>query len=137
MLPNGDGCYSVAAMCGEQVVGFSALAPARWTPPLEKYGDVLIHSIEVAESFRRRGIGRQLITMLVDWARSSGYRQIRAWSSYESPEALNMWYAMGYAMCPAYEPFYENGQVAYEDGKAKGLNPGYYYAKVLNLMPTR
>jgi len=125
MLPKRDGCYSVAAMCGEQVVGFTAVAPARWNPPLEQYGDAFIHSIEVDESFRRRGIGRRLITMLEDWARESGYRQIRAWSSYESPEALHMWYIMDYAMCPAVEPIYENG-------KLNGLNPGYYYAKMLN-----
>jgi len=130
MLPNRDGCYRVAAMCGERVVGFAAAAPARWKPPLEQYGDVFIHSIEVDEFFRKRGIGRRLIIFLEDWARNNGYRQIRAWSSYESPEALYMWYAMGYAMCPAVEPIYENGKI-------KGLNPGYYYAKILNLTPIK
>jgi hypothetical protein len=25
-------------MCGEQVIGFTAVAPARWKPPLEQYG---------------------------------------------------------------------------------------------------
>jgi len=125
MLPKRDGCYCVAAMCGEQIVGFSAVSPARWTPPLEQYGDAFINSIEVAEIFRRRGIGRRLITILENFARENGYRQIRAWSSYASPEALHMWYSMNYAMCPAVEPIYENGQI-------KGLNPGYYYAKILN-----
>jgi len=38
MLPNRDGCYRIAAMCGEQVIGFTAVAPARWKPPLEQYG---------------------------------------------------------------------------------------------------
>lgn len=130
MLPKRDGCYRVAAMYNEQVVGFAAVSPAQWTPPLEQYGDAFINSIEVEESFRRQGIGRKLITMLEDWVRDGGYRQIRAWSSYESPEALYMWYAMGYAMCPATEPIYENGQL-------KELNPGYYYAKILNLSPTK
>jgi len=130
MLPKQKGSYCVAAMYGERVVGFAAVAPANWTPPLEQYGDAFIQSIEVDESFRRRGIGRRLISMIEDWSRSKGYRQIRAWSSYESPEALNMWYAMDYAMCPAVEPIYENGKV-------KGLNPGYYYAKILNLKPTK
>lgn len=125
MLPKRNGSYRIAAMCGEQVVGFAAIAPVKWTPPLEQYGDAFIHSIEVEESFRRRGIGRRLVTMLEDWARNNGYRQIRAWSSYKSPEALHMWYAMGYAMCPAVEPIYDNGRL-------NGLNPGYYYAKILN-----
>jgi len=125
MLPNRDGCYRIAAMCGGQAVGFAAFAPARWTAPLGRYGDAFIHSIEVAEPFRRRGIGRQLITMLEERAREYGHRQIRAWSSCESPEALHMWYAMGYAMCPASEPIYKHGKI-------KGLNPGYYYAKILN-----
>ena len=49
-------------MRGEQVVGFAAVAPARWTPPLEQYNDAFIHSIEVDESFRRRGIGWRLVT---------------------------------------------------------------------------
>jgi len=130
MLPKRDDCYRVAAMCAEQAVGFAAASPAQWPPPLAQYSDVFIHSIEVAEPFRRHGIGRKLITSLEDWARVNGYRQIRAWSSYESPEALHMWYTMGYAMCPATEPIYENGQI-------KGLNPGYYYAKILNLTPTK
>jgi len=130
MLPKRDGCYRVAAISNEQIVGFAAVSPAQWTPPLEQYSDAFIHSIEVAESFRRHGIGRRLISMLENWVYDKGYRQIRAWSSYQSPEALHMWYAMGYAMCPATEPIYENGQI-------KGLNPGYYYAKILSLTPTK
>ena len=130
MLPDRDDCYRVAAMCEEQVIGFTAAAPVAWTSPLEQYCDIFIHSIEVDESFRRRGIGRRLITMLENWTQNSGYRQIRAWSSYESPEALHMWYAMGYAMCPAVQPIYENGKVS-------RLNPGYYYAKILNLKPSK
>lgn len=129
MLPKREGCYCIAAMCGGQVAGFAAFAPARWTPPLEQYGDAFIHSIEVAEPFRRRGIGRQLITLLEERARACGHRQIRAWSSYDKPEALHMWYAMGYAMCPVSEPIYKHGKI-------KGLIPGYYYAKILNPAPT-
>jgi len=126
-LVRGDGCYMVAALCGEIVAGFAAIHPARWIAPLEEHKDAFIEDIEVDEHFRRQGIGSHLVLMLEKWAKDFGYRQIRAWSSEDKYEALQMWYSSDYCMCPSamlgqsIKPGFENKQIV-----------GYYYAKMLN-----
>jgi ribosomal protein S18 acetylase RimI-like enzyme len=83
--------------------------------------------IEVDESYRRQAIGKQIIKILEKKAREYGYKQIRAWSSEDKVEALNMWYSLNYCMCPAamlgqsIKPGFENQKII-----------GYYYAKILN-----
>ena len=42
-----------------------------------------------------------LIAMPEEWASDFGYRQIRAWSSQDKQEAIPMWNALDYCMCPA------------------------------------
>ena len=124
-LQRGNGCCLLAAMDGDTVTGFAAIHPARWTPPLEQYEDAFIEVIEVAEDYRRKGIGSRLVTLLEQRAKDLGYYQIRAWSSEDKTEALKMWRKLRYGMCPAVElgsikPGFENAVIR-----------GYYYAKVL------
>jgi len=42
-----------------------------------------------------------MISRTEKWAKEYGYRQIRAWSSQDKIEAIPMWYALDYCMCPA------------------------------------
>ena len=125
-IPKYDRCYNIVAIFENEPVGCATLGPQKWTPPLDMYEDVFIHWIIVDEPFRRKGIGRQLICMLEKWAKENGFRQIRAWSDEQSIEALHMWYALDYAMCPAVEPIYNS------EGKLEMLINGYRYAKILN-----
>jgi GNAT superfamily N-acetyltransferase len=125
LLLNED-CCAVAAFCGDEIVGFAGVNKAELTAPLNGRFDAFINCIEVNGEFRRRGIGRRLVTTLEEWARTHGYRQIRAWSSEDKVAALNMWYEMGYGMCPATET-YIDGQT----GKVRDVVRGYFYAKVL------
>ena len=126
-LVRGDGCYLIAALDGEMVAGFAALHPGQWIVPLEQHSDGFIEVIEVAKAYRRQGIGSTLVKMLEEYAASYGYYQIRAWSSDDKVEALNMWRKLNYCMCPAAMlgesvcEGYENKQIV-----------GYYYAKLLN-----
>jgi GNAT superfamily N-acetyltransferase len=120
-----EACFNIAAMAGDEVVGVATCSARRWTPPLDMYGDAFIEWIDVDEAYRRRGIGRMLVTMLENWARDNGYRQLRAWSNNGAVAALHMWYAMGYAMCPAVEPIFDT------EGKFKEVVQGYKYAKML------
>lgn len=89
-LVRGEGCYLIAAVDIETVVGFAALRPSRWIAPLEQYFDGFIEVIEVAEAYRRQGIGSTLVKFLEDYARTYSYYQIRAWSSDDKVEAMNM-----------------------------------------------
>lgn len=128
-IQRGEGCFTITAMDGENVVGCAAVHPAQLIPPLELYYDAFIELIEVDEDYRRRGIGSHMIRALEEKAREYGYKQIRAWSSEDKVEALKMWYSLDYCMCPAamlgssIAPGYENKQII-----------GYYYAKMLNPM---
>ena len=125
-IPHGEGCITVAAFIEDEAAGFATVRPGQWIPPLEQYQDAFIEAIEVKEAYRRQGIGRQMIQILEEKSRKIGYRQIRAWSSDDKVEALNMWYDLGYCMCPAAmlgvsrKPGFEHQQIV-----------GYYYAKLL------
>ena len=94
---------------------------------MDLYWDGFIEVIEVAEAYRRQGIGSNLVKFLEEYAASYGYYQIRAWSSEDKTEALNMWRKLNYCMCPAamlgqnVKKGFENQQIV-----------GYYYAKLLN-----
>jgi GNAT superfamily N-acetyltransferase len=125
-IPKYEGCYNIAAIIGDEVVGCATLGPQKWTPPLDNYCDVFIHWINVDKQFQRKGIGRHLVNMLESWAKENGYRQIRAWSNEQAVEALHMWYALNYAMCPAVEVIYNS------EGQIDMIVKGYRYAKILN-----
>lgn len=114
-----EGSYAVAALLDEEVVGFAGINQAELEPPLNGCYDAFINIIEVDERFRRQGIGRHMITMIENWAKAYGYRQIRAWSSEDKVSAIHMWYALNYAMCPSREIH-------------DVVINGYVYAKLLN-----
>lgn len=128
-LSKGEGCYRVAAvdMDNGVVAGFAALHPAQWIAPLEQYFDGFIEVIEVAEKYRRQGIGKTLVGLLEKYAAAYGYYQIRAWSSSDKVEALHMWRKLHYCMCPAAML----GQSVREDDTPQQII-GYYCAKLLN-----
>lgn len=122
----GENCCLIAALDGGNIAGFAALHPAKWIPPLDDKEDAFIEVIEVAKAYRRQGIGSHLVKLMEDYAASKGFRQIRSWSSEDKVEALNMWYKLGFCMCPAAQlgPSvklgFENQQIV-----------GYYYGKLL------
>jgi len=112
----GDDCYAVVALSGDDIAGFAGINKAELAAPLNGCFDAFINIVEVDDNFQRQGIGRHMISMIEDWAKSHGYKQIRAWSSEDKVAAIRMWYALNYGMCPAVD---------------HGIK-GYVYAKVLN-----
>lgn len=124
-LRYGEGYFTAAALDGETVAGFIAVHPQSWIPPLERVSDAFIEVIEVAENYRRMGVATQLVQMMENSAREYGYRQIRAWSSDDKVEALNMWLKLGYCMCAA-------AMLGESVKPAQAQIPGYYCAKLLS-----
>lgn len=100
-LHYGEGCYSLAAMVDGVPVGFISTYPARLPKPLDMHYDAYIDDLEVDKNYRRMGIASTLLSKTEEWARAYGYRQIRSWSSDDKAEAIPMWYALGYGVCPA------------------------------------
>ena len=66
------------------------------------------------------------IIMAEEWAKAYGYRQIRAWSSDDKTEAIPMWYALGYGVCPAIM----RGESVIKEFAGKPIY-GFYVSKVL------
>lgn len=125
-LHYGDGCYSLAALFGGKPIGFISAYPLRLPEPLQAHCDAYIDDIEVHEDFRRQGVARKLLSMTEQWAKAYGYRQIRAWSSDDKTEAIPMWYALGYGVCPAVM----RGECVVEEFAGKPIY-GFYAVKTL------
>ena len=125
-LHYGDGCYSLAAVCDGKPIGFVSVYPAQLPPPLQMHWDAYIDVLDVHRDFRRRGIARALLHKTEQWAKAYGYRQIRSWSSDDKSEAIPMWYALGYGVCPAMM----RGVSVKKEFIGKPIN-GFYVSKVL------
>lgn len=97
----GEGCLSLAAYDNDVPVGIISAYPLVYPRPLENLEDAYIDVLDVNEKYRKQGIARGLITLTEKWAKEYGYSQIRAWSSEDKKEAIPMWYALDYCMCPA------------------------------------
>lgn len=96
-----EGSYSIAALYEDKPVGFISTYPLNLPEPLQQYSDAYIDVIEVHENFRRQGIAKKLLSMTEEWAKDYGYPQVRSWSSDDKAEAIPMWFALGYGVCPA------------------------------------
>jgi len=125
-LHYGEGCYSVAALCQGKPVGFISTCSLNLPSPLQQCSEAYIDVLEVHENFRRQGIASQLVLMTEAWAKEYGYRQIRSWSSDDKLEAISMWYALGYGMCPAIM----RGMSVKKEFDGKPIY-GFYVSKVL------
>lgn len=96
----GDG-FTLIALAGEEPVGLIAIAWRELPPPLPHTVEAYIDIIEVRPTFRRRGIATRLVEMVAARARSQGAYQLRAWSSDDKTEAIPLWRALGFGLCPA------------------------------------
>jgi ribosomal protein S18 acetylase RimI-like enzyme len=111
--------FSIVAFHGEVLVGLISTHWRELPLPLNGDFDAYIDILEVHRSFRRQGIAKRLIEMSMERAKQKGLRQIRAWSSEDKIEAIHLWKALGFGLCPA--TAHPKGQ------KVKG----YFVAKIL------
>ena len=110
--------FALVAHRRRQLIGCVSVVWRHLPPPLPDTQEAFIDFIEVHREQRRRGIARRLVQMAEARARDHGVCQIRAWSSEGKHEAIAMWQALGFSLCPA-------------DPKDEG-SPGYYVAKRLD-----
>lgn len=95
-----DGC-SILALCNGNPVG---LISVYWRPlpsPLVDLHEGYIDIIEVLAEYRRRKIATRMIDLVTERAHERGVYQLRAWSSEDKVEAIPMWKALGFGLCPA------------------------------------
>ena len=68
----------------------------------ERAGEIVIHYLAVDPAFRRKGIGRALVTRFEDAGRDAGARRVTAACRPDDRAVLAFFAALGYA--PATEP---------------------------------
>lgn len=103
-----DDGFSIVATSGKSPVGLIAVVWRDLPPPLPATVEAFIDIIEVRPAFRRRGVATQLVQEAMARARERGAYQLRAWSSADKTEAIPMWRALGFGLCPA--TVYPRGQ---------------------------
>lgn len=92
--------FSIVPMHADEPVGLISVYWRRLPPPLPPTVEGYIDIIEVIEGYRRKGIATELIRRSVERAREEGAYQLRAWSSGDKVEAIPMWKALGFGLCP-------------------------------------
>ncbi|MCL2532147.1 MAG: GNAT family N-acetyltransferase [Oscillospiraceae bacterium] len=95
-----DSC-SIAALHEGKPVGFISICTKTFAAPLSHVQDAYIDILEIDEQYRRQGIAAALVAQTETWAAQQGFAQIRSWSSDNKVEAISMWHALGYGLCPA------------------------------------
>ena len=93
--------FSVVALAGGNPVGLISVYWRPLPPPLLETCEGYIDIIEVRPGFRRRGIARRLVEIAIERAKAHDAYQLRAWSSDDKMEAIPMWKALGFGLCPA------------------------------------
>lgn len=111
--------YSILALQGNNLIGLISVYWKSLPPPLPDTWEGYIDILEVHKDFRRRGIATRLIDMALDRAKDKGAYQVRSWSSLDKKEAIPMWKALGFGLCPA--STYPKGQEV----------KGYFVTKLL------
>jgi GNAT superfamily N-acetyltransferase len=116
-LENG---FSLLAMYDHEIVGLISVYWKVLPRPLPETCEAYIDILEVRKDLRRRGIATRLIEMSMERANRKGLYQMRAWSSLDKTEAIPMWKALGFGLCPA--TTFPKGQEV----------KGYFVTKLLN-----
>ena len=113
--------FSIVALDDNLIVGLISAYRKNLPPPLFESFDWYIDILEVHKDHRRKGIATQLINMACARAKAEGVHQIRSWSSEDKIEAIPMWKALGFGLCPA---------VTHPQREGKEVK-GYFVVKVL------
>lgn len=111
--------FSIVALENDTLVGLISVCWKKLPPPLPDTFDGYVDILEVHEEHRKKGIARQLIGIVCERAKRKGAYQLRAWSSEDKIEAIPMWKALGFGLCPA---------VTHPQGREVA---GYFVTKVL------
>lgn len=98
-MQTGDG-FTLAALDGEKLAGVISVEWCDLPPPLPPMREGYVNIIEVVEKYRRKGIALRLVELALAKAKTEGAAQLRAWSTNEKVEAIAMWKALGFSLCP-------------------------------------
>lgn len=113
--------YSLVIVKEEQIIGFISTYINELPDPLLGDKEAYINVIEIHTDYRNKGFATKLVQMTEAHFKSEGIKQIRAWSSEDKYEAINLWKKLRYGLSPA-TIFIEKSEVVVK---------GYYVVKKL------
>jgi len=99
--------FSIVAVADHKIVALIGVYWSELPRPLEGTREAYINIIEVLPEFRNMGIATELVQRSVELAREGGAYQLRAWSSDDKIQALPLWRKLGFALCPADNPWHQ------------------------------
>ncbi len=85
-----DEGYSLGAYEDDRLVGLAVIEPRWWNRTF------FIWEFHVAEAYRRRGIGRQLMQAVVDKARQAGFRVVALETQSTNLPAISFYRSVGF-----------------------------------------
>lgn len=100
--------FSIIAKTGDTLVGMVSIYWKTLNDPIPETLEGFIDIIEVVKEYRGQGIARKMIEMVIDHVKKAEAYQIRAWSSEDKIEAIQMWRTLKFGLAPAIT--YPNGK---------------------------
>ena len=107
-LREGDGLYLVAEDTG-RLVALLDVERERWRDT------ATVRNILIDRSYRRRGLGRELMTRVIVWSRAHGLRGIMLETQTNNLSACRFYQAMGFKLCGIDDHFYSNDDIGVKE----------------------
>lgn len=107
-LREGDGLYLVAEDIG-RLVALLDVERERWR------NTATVRNILIDRSYRRRGLGRELVTRAIAWARGHDLRGIMLETQTNNLSACRFYQAMGFKLCGIDDHFYSNDDIGVKE----------------------
>jgi [ribosomal protein S18]-alanine N-acetyltransferase len=99
-LESPNTCYLIAEEDGE-IVGYAGLL----SPDGAETGEV--HTVTVAEGFRRRGIGRRMLVALLEEAAARGATEVFLEVRVDNPAAQDLYRSLGFVVVGVRRKYYQ------------------------------
>jgi streptothricin acetyltransferase len=109
-LREGDGLYLVAEDAAtNKLTALLDVERERWRDT------ATVWNILVDRSYRRRGLGRELMNRAIAWAREQGLRGIMLETQTNNLAACQFYGAMGFKLCGLDDHFYSNDDIGVKE----------------------
>jgi len=98
-----DEGFSILAEIEGNLAGIISIVYKELPPPLENTLEMYIDNIEVRKEYRNRGVATHLIEEVMKQlpSETNEFYQIRAWSSEDRIEMINLWKKLDFSLNPA------------------------------------
>jgi ribosomal protein S18 acetylase RimI-like enzyme len=93
--------FTILALQKKELAGVISVYWKELPAPLSESWEGYIDILEVHKDYRRKGIAGRLVQLCAERGRAHGAIQLRSWSSLDKQEAIPMWKALGFGLCPA------------------------------------